>query len=146
MFEAEVVESEQALLEDQEIQMIAAAAIAESAWSFWHQVMKHGKDYFTDKTPFTALAQLTRQNRRSKTLVRNMSAVTAGSQNGCRVCIELIRDGVIGQVVQVIGLSYINAPQRPKWFFVKKYGGIICDIGSHQAEQFLTFTGASDAR
>jgi predicted dehydrogenase len=25
------------------------------------------------------------------------------------------------------------------------YGGILCDIGSHQCEQFLTFTGATDA-
>ena len=35
---------------------------------------------------------------------------------------------------------------RPGWFFDKeKYGGIITDIGSHQFEQFLTYTGATDA-
>jgi predicted dehydrogenase len=40
----------------------------------------------------------------------------------------------------------LNRPSRPDWFFVKdQYGGIICDIGSHQAEQFLTYTGSSDA-
>jgi predicted dehydrogenase len=27
-----------------------------------------------------------------------------------------------------------------------QYGGILCDIGSHQVEQFLYFTGARDAR
>ena len=26
------------------------------------------------------------------------------------------------------------------------YGGILCDIGSHQFEQFLTFSGATDAK
>ncbi|MDA8296824.1 MAG: Gfo/Idh/MocA family oxidoreductase, partial [Actinomycetota bacterium] len=31
-------------------------------------------------------------------------------------------------------------------FFEKdRYGGILCDIGSHQIEQFLFFTGANDA-
>jgi len=39
-----------------------------------------------------------------------------------------------------------NPASRPAWFFEKaKYGGILCDIGSHQFEQFLTFTGATDA-
>ena len=40
----------------------------------------------------------------------------------------------------------MNAPSRPKWFFdFEQYGGILCDIGSHQIEQFLHFTGAKDA-
>jgi predicted dehydrogenase len=35
---------------------------------------------------------------------------------------------------------------RPGWFFEhKKYGGILCDIGSHQIEQFLYYSGAKDA-
>jgi predicted dehydrogenase len=60
----------------------------------------------------------------------------------------LVRDGAIGRVVQVIGLGphRLNAPSRPAWFFEKaKYGGILCDIGSHQIEQFLFYTGAKDA-
>jgi predicted dehydrogenase len=36
---------------------------------------------------------------------------------------------------------------RPEWFFDKdKYGGILTDIGSHQFEQFLTYSGAKDAK
>ena len=32
------------------------------------------------------------------------------------------------------------------WFFEReRYGGALCDIGCHQIEQFLTFTGSSDA-
>jgi predicted dehydrogenase len=148
--EAEVVESEQALLEDQEIQMIAAAAVPNRRGPFGIQVMKHGKDYFTDKTPFTALAQLDEAKQAVKdTGQKYACCYSERVQNeSAEYAVELIRDGVIGQVVQVIGLGphRLNAPQRPKWFFVKeKYGGIICDIGSHQAEQFLTFTGASDA-
>src|SRR5204863_369249 len=62
---------------------------------------------------------------------------------------QLIQEGVIGRVVHVIGLGphRLNASTRPAWFFDKaKYGGIICDIGSHQFEQFLSFSGAKDAR
>ena len=40
----------------------------------------------------------------------------------------------------------MRAESRPDWFFEhEKYGGILCDIGSHQIEQFLYFTGAEDA-
>ena len=62
---------------------------------------------------------------------------------------QLIQEGAIGRVVQVIGMGphRINAPSRPEWFFKKeKYGGILCDIGSHQIEQFLFFSGAKDAK
>ena len=45
-----------------------------------------------------------------------------------------------------MGPHRLNAPSRPAWFFEKeKYGGILCDIGSHQIEQFLFYTGAKDA-
>jgi predicted dehydrogenase len=40
----------------------------------------------------------------------------------------------------------LDAPSRPEWFFKKeKYGGILTDIGSHQIEQFLFYSGARDA-
>ncbi len=61
---------------------------------------------------------------------------------------ELVRAGAIGQVIQTVGLGPHregNYP-RPDWFYRKaRYGGILCDIGSHQAEQFLFFTGADSA-
>jgi predicted dehydrogenase len=62
---------------------------------------------------------------------------------------QLIEDNAIGRVVQVIGLGphRLNAASRPDWFFkFDQYGGILCDIGSHQIEQFLYFTGSKDAR
>jgi predicted dehydrogenase len=62
---------------------------------------------------------------------------------------QLVAAGAIGKVVQTLGTGphRLNAPARPSWFFEKeKYGGILCDIGSHQCEQFLFFTGAKNAR
>ncbi len=61
---------------------------------------------------------------------------------------DLIEQGAIGRVVQVLGLGphRLSAESRPTWFFEKaKYGGILCDIGSHQIEQFLFYSGACDA-
>jgi predicted dehydrogenase len=61
---------------------------------------------------------------------------------------DLVQGGAIGRVLQVIGLGphRLSKPTRPRWFFEKaKYGGILCDIGSHQFEQFLYFSGATDA-
>lgn len=61
---------------------------------------------------------------------------------------ELIKDGVIGRVLQVTGFGphRLNADSRPDWFFNKEqYGGILCDIGSHQIEQFLYYADCADA-
>jgi predicted dehydrogenase len=41
----------------------------------------------------------------------------------------------------------LNPETRPEWFWDRaKFGGILCDIGSHQIEQFLSWTGAKSAR
>jgi predicted dehydrogenase len=41
----------------------------------------------------------------------------------------------------------LNAPSRPAWFFKKqKTGGILCDLGSHQIEQFLYYASVKDAQ
>jgi len=61
---------------------------------------------------------------------------------------ELVKAGAIGQVVQTIGMGphRMTPRNRPAWFFEReRYGGILCDIGSHQCEQFLFFTGSTRA-
>jgi len=61
---------------------------------------------------------------------------------------DLVAQGAIGKVVQTLGLGphRLNRPTRPEWFFDRaSYGGIITDIGSHQIDQFLFFTGSTDA-
>ena len=61
---------------------------------------------------------------------------------------ELVKAGAIGKVIQTIGLGphRMNPKSRPEWFFdLKQYGGIITDIGSHQFDQFLFFTGSNKA-
>ena len=61
---------------------------------------------------------------------------------------DLVKAGAIGRVVQTIGLGphRMTPKTRPAWFFERpRYGGILCDIGSHQADQFLFFTGSTRA-
>jgi predicted dehydrogenase len=148
--QAEVVTEFQAILDDPAIKLVAAAAVPNRRGPIGIQVMESGKDYFTDKTPFTTLAQLeTARAVAAQTGRKYAVCYSERLQNeAAEFAVELIRDGVIGDVVQVIGLGphRLNRPSRPEWFFVKEqYGGIICDIGSHQAEQFLTYTGSTDA-
>jgi predicted dehydrogenase len=62
--------------------------------------------------------------------------------------LELVRQGVIGRVLQTtsLGPHRLNRATRPDWFFDKsRYGGILADIGTHQIDQFLAFTGSEDA-
>jgi predicted dehydrogenase len=45
-----------------------------------------------------------------------------------------------------LGPHRLRKASRPDWFFRRaKYGGVLCDIGSHQFEQFLFYSGATDA-
>jgi predicted dehydrogenase len=142
--------SEDEVLQDPEVRLIAGAAVTSERCALGLRVMSHGKHYFTDKAPLTTLEQLAEARAMAeKTKKKYAVYYSERIHSECSVHAgDLIRDGAIGRVVQVIGLGphRLNAPKRPDWFFVKeKYGGILCDIGSHQIEQYLHFAGASDA-
>jgi predicted dehydrogenase len=148
--QAKPVASLEQILDDKEIRLVAAAAVPCDRGPLGVRVMEAGKDYFTDKTPFTSLEQLdTARETAARTGQKYMVYYSERLHVECAVYAgELIRGGAIGRVVQVVGLGphRLNAPSRPAWFFEKaKYGGILCDIGSHQIEQFLYYTGAQDA-
>ena len=143
--------SEAELLENPEVGLVASAAVPADRGPLGLRVMDHGKHYFSDKAPFTTLAQLAAARAKVKETglfwsvcyserVQNEAGVFAG---------QLIEDGAIGTVLQVIGMGphRLNPPSRPAWFFQReRYGGILIDIGSHQVEQFLFYAGARDAR
>ena len=148
--QVKAADSEEQVLSDDEVKLVAGACITSERADLGVRVMKAGKDYFTDKAPLTTLEQLEMVKKVSAETGKKYavsyserlqveSAVFAG---------ELIEQGAIGKVVQVLGLGphRLSADKRPAWFFEKeKYGGILCDIGSHQIEQFLFYTGATDA-
>lgn len=148
--EAQMAESEEQVLQDPEVKLVAGACVTSERAALGVRVMRAGKDYFTDKAPLTTLEQLA--------MVKNVVAETGRKyavSYSERLQVEaavyagqLIEQGAIGKVLQVIGMGphRLNPTARPEWFFRKeKYGGILCDIGSHQIEQFLFYTGAKDA-
>jgi len=142
--------SEKEVLEDKSTQLIISAAIPIDRAKVGIQAMKHGKDFMADKPGIVTLEQLAEVRKVQKETKRiysityserleNKASVKAG---------ELVKAGAIGQVIQTIGLGphRMNIKSRPEWFFDKAYyGGIICDIASHQFDQFLFYTGSTQA-
>jgi predicted dehydrogenase len=147
---AKLAKSEKEILEDPTVQVILSSAIPIERAPLGIEVMKHGKDYLVDKPGITSLEQLKEVRRVQKETKRiynimyserleNRATVKAG---------ELVKSGAIGKVIQTIGMGphRMNVKTRPEWFFDYKYsGGIITDIGSHQFDQFLFFTGSTKA-
>lgn len=148
---AKAARSEAEVLDDPAIRLVASAAIPCRRGPLGRRVMEHGKDYFADKPPLTSLDQLDEARRTVAETGRIYAAyyserlhVEAAVMAG-----DLIRQGAIGRVVQVLGLGphRLSAPTRPGWFWDPgTYGGILVDIGCHQIEQFLQYAGATDAR
>ncbi|PSL30273.1 Gfo/Idh/MocA family protein [Dyadobacter jiangsuensis] len=148
---AKQAKSEAEILEDKSIQLVLSSGIPDERGPLGVRVMKAGKDYMVDKPGLTTLEQLAEVRKVQKETKRiysimyserleNRATVKAG---------ELIKQGIIGKVVQTIGLGphRMNANTRPEWFFDKKrFGGIICDIASHQFDQYLFFTNSTKAQ
>ena len=147
--EVRAARSEDEVFNDPAVHLVAGAAVTSERCALGLRAIAAGKDYFTDKAPLTTLDQLAaareataRTGRKYAVYFSERIHVEAAVLAG-----QLIEEGAIGRVLQVIGLGpHRLGTGRPDWFFVKeKYGGILCDIGSHNFEQMLYFTGATDA-
>jgi predicted dehydrogenase len=142
--------SEQEIIEDSSVQLVASASIPVERAPLGIRVMKAGKDFMADKPGILTLSQFNEVKKVQKETGRiysimyserlgNPASVKAG---------ELVKAGAIGKVVQTIGLGphRMNPATRPDWFFDPgRAGGILCDIGSHQCDQFLFYTGSPSA-
>ena len=113
--------------------------------------MQHGKDYMADKPGMTTLEQLA-EVRRVQAETKRIYSILYSERLENRATVkagELVKAGAIGQVIQTIGLGphRMNAADagRPGSSRRTRYGGILCDIGSHQFDQFLFFTGSTEA-
>jgi predicted dehydrogenase len=148
--QAKLARSENEILEDGSIQLVLSAGIPDERAPLGVRVMTHGKDYMSDKPGVTTLEQLA-EVRRVQAQTRRIYSIMYSERLENRATIkagELVKAGAIGGVIQTIGLGphRMNPETRPAWFFDRpRYGGILCDIGSHQADQFLFFTGSTHA-
>lgn len=144
------VKNRQEILDDESIDLVLIAAVPADRADLAIEAMEHGKDVMVDKPGCTSPEQLEAikacVNRTGRIWSIDFSerfevaSVTKAA--------ELVQSGAIGKVVQTVGLGphRLNRATRPDWFFQKeRYGGILCDIASHQVDQFLFFTGSTDA-
>lgn len=135
------------ILRDPSVQLVLSGSIPADRAPLGIEVMQHGKDFLVDKPGVTTLEQMAevrrvqKETRRSYTIfIERLESRTIPKAGA------LIKAGAIGKVIQTIGLGphRMNPKNRPPWFFDKKYfGGIITDLGSHQFDQFIYFTGST---
>jgi predicted dehydrogenase len=141
---------EREILDDPSIQLVLSSIIPDQRAPLGIRVMRAGKDYMADKPGITTLEQLA-DVRRVQAETKRIYSIMYSERFENRATVkaaELARAGAIGDVVQTIGLGphRINAPSRPEWFWDRdRFGGILCDIGSHQFDQFLHFTNSTRA-
>jgi predicted dehydrogenase len=138
------------LLEDPTVQLVLTAAVNCDRAGIAIEAMRHSKDVMSDKPGCTTPDQLA-ELRRTVAETGRIWSVNYSERFEVRAvtrAIELVKAGAIGRVVQTVGLGphRLNRQLRPAWFFQRhRYGGVLCDIASHQVEQFLIFTGSTDA-
>jgi predicted dehydrogenase len=161
--QAKMVSSEEEILNDPPTQLVLSSTIPNQRAPLGVRVMKRGKDYLSDKPGATTLEQLAEvrktiaeTNRIYAIMYSELLEVKGAIKAG-----ELVQAGAIGRVIQTINIAPHQifqpvkngsdshaggASPRPDWFWEPElYGGILCDIGSHQVDQFLYYTGSTQA-
>ncbi len=137
------------IFEDPAIDIIASAAIPRDRAGIAVRAMRAGKDVMVDKPGATTLEQVDEIEAVARETGRIFSICFSERfvVRACEAATELVAEGAIGRVIETVGLGphRLNRAIRPGWFFDKEaFGGILTDIASHQIDQFLFFTGATD--
>src|SRR3569833_537883 len=138
------------MLDDASIPLILTSAIPAKRAEIAIAAMRAGKDVMSDKPGMTSLEQLA-EIKRVQAETRRIFSVCYSEHFETRSTVkagELVAAGAIGKVVNTVGLGphALNNNKRAPYFFDRQqYGGILCDIASHQVEQFLFFTGSDAA-
>lgn len=135
------------ILDRKDLHLIASAIKPKERCSLGIQVMEKGMDFFADKPGMLTLEEVERV-RECCGRTKRKYMIYFGERihvEGAVYAQQLIEEGRIGRVLHMTILAphRLNKPTRPDWFFKQEEnGGIITDIGSHQIEQFLYFSGA----
>jgi predicted dehydrogenase len=155
--EAKLAKSENEILEDLSIQLVLSSGIPDERAPLGIRVMQHSKDYLSDKPGIITLEQLAEVKKVQKETNRIYSILYSErfENKGSEKASKLVKEGAIGHVIQTVNLAPHRIANkfgnsglavRPDWFWDKKrYGGILTDIGSHQFDQYLYFTGSTEA-
>ncbi|MFL5607132.1 MAG: Gfo/Idh/MocA family protein [Gemmatimonadaceae bacterium] len=146
--QAKQVSDERQVIEDPAIQLVLSSIIPVERAPLGIRVMKAGKDYMSDKPGIITLDQLA-DVRRVQAQTKRIYSITFSERFEVPAAVkagDLVKAGAIGKVVQTINIAphRIHPPVRPDWYWdPARAGGILADIGSHQFDQFLFFTGST---
>jgi predicted dehydrogenase len=153
-----VAKTQDEILNDPSIPLVLSSQIANERAPLGVRVMRHGKDYLSDKPGITTLEQLA-EVRKTIAETKRIYAIMYSERLEVKAAVyagKLVEQGAIGKVIQTINIAPHQIIQklgdagggaaRPDWFWnPDQYGGILCDIGSHQVDQFLFYTGSKQA-
>ncbi len=145
----ERVDDRRRILDDPDVDMVLISAIPSDRAVLAMEAMAAGKDVMVDKPGCTTLEQLAAL-RAAQAATQRIWTVNFSERFEVRSVMKadkLVRAGAIGRVVQTVNLAphKQNLRTRPPWYFEReRYGGVLCDIGSHQIDQFLHFTGSTE--
>jgi len=157
--DVKVVATQDEILDDPSVQLVLTSQVASERGPLAVRAMKHGKDFLSDKPGLTTLEQLA-EVRKTIAETKRIYAIMYSELLEVKAAVyagELVRQGAIGKVIQTINIAPHQIIQghggdaggsggRPDWFWNPvQFGGILCDIGSHQVDQFLYYTGSTEA-
>jgi predicted dehydrogenase len=140
-----------AVLEDDRLALVVTAAIPAERAAIALAAMRHGRDVMSDKPGMVTLDELD-ELRRVQAETGRVYSIMYSEHFETRATVragELVAAGAIGAVLNTVGLGphAVHNSARPDWFFDRaRYGGVLADIASHQCEQFLFFSDASEGR
>jgi predicted dehydrogenase len=155
---AKIVATQDEILNDPSVQLVLTSQIPVERAGIAIRAMKQGKDVLSDKPGMTTLDQLA-EIRKTIGETKRIYAILYSELLEVKAAVYagiLVRQGAIGKVIQTINIAPHQIVQhggdagggmaRPEWFWhPDQYGGILCDIGSHQVDQFLYYTGSKQA-
>src|SRR6266699_1801848 len=156
--DVKIVATQDEIINDPSTQVVLSSQIANERAAIGIRAMKHGKDFLSDKPGVTTLEDLA-EVRKTIAKTKKIYAIMYSERLEVKAAVkagELVQAGAIGHVIQTINIAPHQVNQkhgdagggsgRPEWFWKPdEYGGILCDIGSHQIDQFLYYTGSTEA-
>lgn len=152
------VKTQDEILNDPSVQLVLRSQVPCERAHLAVRAMKLGKDFLSDKPSVKTLDQLA-ELRKAIADTNRIYAIMYSERLEVKAAVYagvLVQQGAIGKVIQTVNLAPHQIVQRqgdagggagrPDWFWnPDKYGGILCDIGSHQVDQFLFYTGSKQA-
>jgi predicted dehydrogenase len=156
--DVKIVATQEEILDDPKVQLVLSSQIANERAPMGVKAMRNGKDFLSDKPGATTLEQID-ELRKTIAETGRIYGILYSERLEVKASVYagvLVQQGAIGKVIQTINIAPHQifqhgglaggAAGRPDWFWsTKQSGGILCDIGSHQVDQFLFYTGSTQA-